>query len=80
MKTTIKKWGNSLGLRLPMATIKDMGLFENSEVDILIKDDCLVLQPKKIATYNLRDLILKISPKNLHKEVDWGNKVGKEVW
>lgn len=80
MKTTIKKWGNSLGLRLPMATVKDAGFFEDSEVDILVKDNCLVLQLQKSKSYNLKDLVNKISSENLHEKVDWGDKIGKEVW
>ena len=29
---------------------------------------------------NLKDLVMKITPNNVHKEIDWGKPVGKEIW
>ncbi len=29
---------------------------------------------------NLKDLVMKITPNNIHKEIDWGKPVGKEIW
>lgn len=69
-----------MGLRLPMATVKDAGFFEDSEVDILVKDNCLVLHLQKSKSYNLKDLVSKISAENLHKNMVWGSKAGKEIW
>ena len=28
----------------------------------------------------LKNLVMKITPDNIHKEIDWGKPVGKEIW
>jgi antitoxin MazE len=33
----VSKWGNSLGVRIPAATVKAMGLMEGDEVEITIQ-------------------------------------------
>lgn len=34
----------------------------------------------KVRKYTLRELVSKITPKNRHKEVDFGRPRGKEMW
>jgi len=35
---------------------------------------------KKEKSKKLQELISKITPENTHKEIKWGNSVGKELW
>lgn len=55
MQGHIQKWGNSLGLRIPMQLAKQLGLHEGSLVVIEIEDDRIIIRPTK---YNL-DMMLK---------------------
>ncbi|HUD07438.1 MAG TPA: AbrB/MazE/SpoVT family DNA-binding domain-containing protein [Candidatus Saccharimonadales bacterium] len=82
MKTnsSVKKWGNSLAVRIPSSVIQDLGLSENSSVQIISNGVVATIQPKKHKTINLDELVAAITPDNIHKEVDWGRPVGKEVW
>lgn len=82
MKTTssIKMWGNSLALRIPSAVARDLGLSENSSVQIVSDGRTATIHPKKRKKLKLDDLVAAIKPDNIHGEIDWGGSIGKEVW
>ena len=81
MQTTIKKWGNSQGIRIPKAFLESLGMKENDNVEIERVDDSIVI--KKIITsqkLTLNDIFDGYTENYQPKEFDWGNPVGKEVW
>lgn len=78
--SSIKKWGNSLAIRIPSSVVQDLALFENSSVQITSNGVVAIIQPKKHKKVSLDELVAAITPDNIHKEVDWGKPVGKEVW
>jgi antitoxin MazE len=78
--TTIKKWGNSLGLRIPKSFAAEADIEEGSEVDISVREGELVVTPRRKPHYELSDLLAKVSKKNVHGEIDTGKPVGREVW
>jgi antitoxin MazE len=82
MNTTssVKKWGNSLAVRIPIAVAQDLGLSENSTVQITSDGAVATIKPKKGDKVSLKELVAGITPYNRHQEVDWGEPVGKEVW
>jgi antitoxin MazE len=76
MEQTLKKWGNSLALRLPKRIAEELNLKEGSKVDIKIEGGKIVIVPKK----ELKELLEAIRPDNLHQETDWGQREGNEIW
>ncbi len=82
MKTRIRKWGNSLALRIPKSFAEDAGLQSDSEVELSLIDGQLVIVParKSKKKYRLEDLLEGITDENLHGETDFGAPVGDEVW
>jgi antitoxin MazE len=80
VQTRIQKWGNSLGLRIPRSFAQEAGVGPGSEVDLSVKDGDLVVRPARRRTYQLKDLLRRVTAKNLHDEVDTGEPVGREVW
>ncbi len=80
VQTKIQRWGNSLGLMIPRSFAKETGVGAGSEVDLSIQDGDLVVKPTRRRTYQLKELVRKITAKNLHGEVDTGGPVGREVW
>lgn len=80
LETKIKKWGNSLAVRLPKKTVDFLGLKENSLIMFNYDKEQIVIKPKKEKEYTLDELLDKVTPENIHEEVDWGKPVGKEVW
>ena len=79
MNLTLRKWGNSIGLRLPNTLLKEIALQEGSEVEIKLVDR--EIRISKISKEDfLEKLCGEISDKNLHHEVDTGGIMGNEVW
>jgi len=79
VRTTIQKWGNSLGLRIPRALAEEAGVVAGSEVDLSIRRGDLVVKPARRTKYRLNDLLRQITSKNTHAEVDVGAPVGREA-
>ncbi len=79
MNVTIKKWGNSLALRLPKALASEVHITEGAEVDLIRTDEGLLLKPKSQRRYRLSELVRGITSRNVHLETDWGTPVGREI-
>ncbi|MDR1388562.1 MAG: AbrB/MazE/SpoVT family DNA-binding domain-containing protein [Treponema sp.] len=87
MTTTIVKWGNSQGIRLPKVFLQNIDISENDMVDVLVENEAIVIKKvygKKHRTTKERladfygQNIKSITKKQ--KEIDWGKPAGKEVW
>ena len=78
--SSIRKWGNSLAIRIPTAVAQDLGLSENSTVQITSDGVVATIQPNRANKKSLKDLVAAITPDNRHQEADWGKPVGKEIW
>ena len=52
----------------------------DSEVKILARDGKILISPIKKKAPSLRQLLSKVTPANLHSELDLDPAVGKEVW
>lgn len=80
MQTTIKKWGNSLALRIPKLLASDANLKLNKTVDMSIDKGSIIITPISEKEYSLEKLLKGISKDNIHGEFDIGAPVGKELW
>jgi antitoxin MazE len=80
MKTRMQKWGNSLAIRVPKAFAAEVGLKEESEVDVSLKSGKLVVVPVEKPGVTLKMLLAKITEENIHREVDTGPAAGRESW
>lgn len=81
MLSSIKKWGNSLAVRLPMPLLKSTDLQEGTAVEISMSGQNIIIQPvNEPDEYDLASLVEKITDENLHAEIDTGKPVGNEIW
>ena len=80
MQKKIKKWGNSLALRIPKSLAEQLSLKMNAEVEIQVVGDQLIIKPLPEPELTLEDLLAQITDENLHDEVETGTAVGGEVW
>ncbi len=80
MQTKIKKWGNSLALRIPKSFALEANLRQNELVDISIDKEKIIITPIGKKEYSLDELLEGVSEDNLHGEFDTGVPVGKEIW
>ena len=75
----VQKWGNSLALRIPKSMSEDLKLGENATVNLTLENGFLVVSPDRQKRYQLADMLDRITPDNIHTELDWGSEIGKEV-
>ncbi|MBC7960416.1 MAG: AbrB/MazE/SpoVT family DNA-binding domain-containing protein [Vallitaleaceae bacterium] len=79
MIATIKKWGNSQGIRLPKDLLETVKLSENDQVEITIENEWIIIKPldKKHKTFEER--VAEYSEDYMCSEWDTGDNKGKEV-
>ena len=80
MDAVIRKWGNSLAVRLPMTVVNAAHFKLEQKVDISVKDGRIIIEPLHKPTYALEDLLQGITAENRHGEVDFGKPAGKEAF
>lgn len=79
--TTISKWGNSLGLRIPKAVIDAHGLQDGDTITIESEGTAIILQKKRtIKKHELADILGSFHTTDEVSEIDWGKPQGNEIW
>lgn len=87
MNTTLKRWGNSQGVRIPKAMIESLGMEIGSELTIRLSSDGtrITITPARDGRplrgrHRIEDLVASSSPDAFEGEFDWGEPRGGEVW
>jgi antitoxin MazE len=84
MEAVIKKWGNSLGIRIPNLIVREMSLKDGSFVNIDGKENEIIIKPvrksKLKARPHLSEILSQINEQNIHEEITSAGPVGKEIW
>lgn len=80
MRTAVKRWGNSLALRIPGTYAAETRITEGSDVEISLKSGALIVRPITRKRHDLADLLRRITPANRHESIATGAALGKEVW
>lgn len=79
MRVLVKKWGNSASVRIPAAVMEAAHLELDAPVDVREEGGRIVIEPLRQPEYLLEELLARITPDNIHEEVDFGMPVGKEA-
>ncbi len=80
MRTKVQRWGNSLAVRIPKIFAEEVGLKDDSPVELRLEKGGLVLEPSASWAPSLDELLEGVTEENRHAEVDTGPPQGKEVW
>ena len=80
MRKKVNKWGNSLGLRIPKLVAAEVGLEENSLVNLTIVNGSIVISPERKTPLELEAMLKQVTEENLHGEVNTGPAIGREAW
>ena len=80
MHMRVQKWGNSLAVRIPKSFAAEVGIDQDSEVELSLLDGKLVLVPIAPRSVTLDALLAEITDENLHAEIATGDAVGNEGW
>lgn len=77
METSVKKWGNSLGIRIPKNLADQIELQVGTKIELSIDNKILSIK-KSQKKETLDSLLLKVNSENKHKEIET-YPVGKEL-
>ena len=78
MRVVIRKWGNSASVRIPAGVMQASRLELDHMVDVREEGGRIVIEPIRENEFDLKRLLADITPENLHTEIDFGARVGKE--
>ena len=78
VQSRVRKWGNSLGLRVPRDVAARAGLIEGARVDIEgFEDGQIVITPSR-RRFTIEELVAGMTPDNEHPLEDDG-PIGDEL-
>lgn len=81
MRVHFSRWGNSLALRIPAPTLRDIGAREGMQADLAIEDGRLIVTPvPDRPSYTLEELVKGITRDNLHEDLYGEAAFGSEEW
>jgi len=80
MHVRVRKWGNSLAVRIPKPLAEDAEVKEGTVLNLAVSGGKVVATPVQKRKLSLRQLLAEVNRKNLHGEVGSGRSVGREVW
>jgi antitoxin MazE len=80
MRTTLRKWGNSLGVRIPKALAEEAAVGTGSEVEVSVSEGRIVVTPVTARRYRLEILLAGVTRGNRHREITTGKARGREAW
>lgn len=81
MTTTIQKWGNSQGIRLPKSILIALKWSVDEKIEIKTQGNKIVIEPaEKNKHKTITELFDGYSGDYAPEKVDWGKPEGREVW
>ena len=86
MNVTVSKWGNSLGIRVPVMIAESLELQAGDQIDFELKDGGMFLKKKQSTAEMFEKFygkpLSQLTPEDLSpaETIDWGEDVGGEVF
>jgi len=80
MPHKVKKWGNSLAVRIPQTLAREVGIVANTTVELARSGDTIVIEAKPDDADRLEQLTAQITDDNRHDATEFGPPAGREVW
>lgn len=80
MTTTIQKWGNSQGIRIPKMILDAVNWSENEQIMIVVDNGKIIMEKAKARRKNIKELFENYNEEYEPAEIDWGEPKGGEIW
>ena len=80
MKSKVQKWGNSLAVRIPKVMADEMGIKQDSSIEMMVEEGVLQIAPDRGSQWMLDVLLASVTDENKHGEWDTGAAEGSEQW
>lgn len=79
MLTSIQKWGNSQGIRLPKILLETLNWDDNENVIVTTADNKIIIERAE-KRKDIKELFAGYNGEYVPEEIDWGEPVGREIW
>jgi antitoxin MazE len=79
MATTVQKWGNSLGIRIPKSIAEQARLRSGTEVEFETDGSVLTVRPRRRRKLKLANLVAKMKGPSPHRALHDDKPVGREL-
>ena len=82
MTTTIQKWGNSQGIRIPKSVMHEINVESGECVELIVDNGMLLIKKaeNKKNRKTIEELFSGYTGDYQCAEIDWGESVGHEAW
>lgn len=80
MIATMKKWGNSQGLRFSRELLNQLDISVDDEVNIEVIDHKIIITKAYPNKVDIDELFKDYKGTKQVEEFDWGPSVGEEIW
>ena len=80
MTTTIQKWGNSQGIRIPKAILDTVKWTENEKIILVVDNEKIIMEKAKKTRKNIKELFADYYGEYEPIEKEWGDVKGEEIW
>ena len=80
MTTTIQKWGNSQGIRIPKFLLDEVNWNGNEQLIVSADKDRLIIEKAKPKRKTISELFADFDGEYVPVEMDWGEPEGTEIW
>ncbi|AFM42451.1 growth regulator [Desulfosporosinus acidiphilus SJ4] len=77
MEAMARKWGNSIGIRIPASMANSIKITDGTPIDVELDGERIIITRKK---FDLKELLAQIPDEYEPEEIDWGEPVGEEIW
>ena len=77
VKSRVARWGGSLAVRIPKPVAEQWGVQEGSAIELVSRGEQVVMRRQ---TWNLGEMLDRMTAENLHPEVRTGPAQGNEEW
>ncbi len=80
MISHVDRWGNSYAIRIKKSYAEQLGWEPGTPIKETVENGRLILEAVKKPVPRLAELLERVTPENLHGEIDTGSAVGNEIW
>jgi len=80
MQVLVKKWGNSASVRIPATVMAAASIVIDQAVDVREENGRIIIEPIRAPSFDLNELLARMTPETFPDEIDFGAPVGQEVW
>lgn len=80
MTTSIQKWGNSQGVRIPKILLDTVKWSEDEQVTIVVDNGKLIIEKAKEKRKNIKELFADYKEEYTPTEIDWEKPEDEEIW